>query len=213
MPDALPTPLPKPRTLPETVRRRRILDAARRVLVRSGYGDVSLDDVARRADVAKGTLYLYFKDKDDLLAAVLGDLIGRLQEKLERAPACDGSPEALRRLADVHLGFVERYHDFFTQLVPSRRMLSTKTGRTINDRFSIHLQCIAHNWIRPCIDSGMLRRHDPLLGALFFVSLIRLFMVRRFVRNDKAPLRRNARQLVSLFTNGMGAGRRRAARR
>jgi AcrR family transcriptional regulator len=48
-------------------KRRRILDAALSLFMRHGYRKTSVDDVARQAGVAKGTIYLYFKTKSDLM--------------------------------------------------------------------------------------------------------------------------------------------------
>ncbi len=54
-------------------KRRSILRAAIRCFARKGYDDASLDDVARLAEVAKGTVYLYFKSKADLFASIVLD--------------------------------------------------------------------------------------------------------------------------------------------
>ena len=51
-------------------RRESILDAAEEVIVRVGYQALKMDDVARAAELSKGTLYLYFANKDALCAAI-----------------------------------------------------------------------------------------------------------------------------------------------
>ncbi len=52
-------------------REERILDAASRLLVRWGYRKTTIDDVAREAGVGKGTIYLHWKDKNDLFRATI----------------------------------------------------------------------------------------------------------------------------------------------
>ncbi len=52
-------------------RAHRILDAAGELIVRWGYGKTTIDDVARQAGVAKGTIYLHWRTRDDLFAALL----------------------------------------------------------------------------------------------------------------------------------------------
>jgi AcrR family transcriptional regulator len=52
-------------------KRRRILEAATELFVRHGYRKTSVDDVAREAGVAKGTVYLYFKTKADLMTQAI----------------------------------------------------------------------------------------------------------------------------------------------
>ncbi len=65
-------------------RRNRILDAAGRVFFDTSPVEATMDDVAAAAELSKGTLYLYFKSKDDLYLAIahrgLSLLVGRMQE-------------------------------------------------------------------------------------------------------------------------------------
>ncbi len=56
-------------------RPREICAAALEVFAEKGFAAARLDEIARRAGVSKGTLYLYFKDKDDLFRAVVRDTI------------------------------------------------------------------------------------------------------------------------------------------
>jgi TetR/AcrR family transcriptional regulator, transcriptional repressor for nem operon len=62
-----PRPAPAPRRQPPDVRREQILDAAARVLVDRGLAAATMADVAEAASVAKGTVYLYFESKAELL--------------------------------------------------------------------------------------------------------------------------------------------------
>jgi AcrR family transcriptional regulator len=57
-------------------RPREICAAALEVFAEKGVAGTKLDEIARRAGVSKGTLYLYFKDKDELFRAVVRDTIG-----------------------------------------------------------------------------------------------------------------------------------------
>jgi AcrR family transcriptional regulator len=62
------------------VRREQILDAAERVLVERGLRDATVADVADAAGVAKGTMYLYFVSKDELLVGLRTRYLARLAE-------------------------------------------------------------------------------------------------------------------------------------
>ncbi|MEU8251187.1 helix-turn-helix domain-containing protein [Nonomuraea sp. NPDC048916] len=69
-------------------RAHRILDAAAELIERWGYDKTTIDDVARRAGVAKGTIYLHWKTRDELFAALLRrERAHMLEEVRERAPA------------------------------------------------------------------------------------------------------------------------------
>ena len=56
-------------------RPREICAAALEVFAEKGFAAAKLDEIARRAGVSKGTLYLYFKDKEELFRAVVRDTV------------------------------------------------------------------------------------------------------------------------------------------
>ncbi len=64
-----------------------IASAARELFTQYGYKGVSMDRIALRAGVAKGTLYLYFKDKEELFNALLEDFLGDIRQMLEEVKA------------------------------------------------------------------------------------------------------------------------------
>ena len=66
-----------PRFQPAEVRQRQILDALSRLVVRSGLDDVSIAQVAAEAGVAKGSIYLHYASRNDLVAALQADLWAR----------------------------------------------------------------------------------------------------------------------------------------
>ncbi|HVE82670.1 MAG TPA: helix-turn-helix domain-containing protein [Myxococcales bacterium] len=70
-----------------------LLEAAKRSFLLHGYRRTSVDDVAREAGVAKGTVYLYFKSKEEIFRAVSAALIGKYLEAAERAAASEGPVE------------------------------------------------------------------------------------------------------------------------
>ena len=94
-------------------KRSAILDAARAIFSRKGYSDTAVDDVAEEARVAKGTLYLYFKSKEELyLAALENDLremSAAARKEMERS---HGLREKLRAFLRVRLDFARAREDF-----------------------------------------------------------------------------------------------------
>ena len=74
---------PRSREAPD-VRRAQILGAADRVFLASGLSSATMDDVAREAGIAKGTIYLYFPSKEALVEALQGKLVGRVEARARR---------------------------------------------------------------------------------------------------------------------------------
>ena len=86
-------------------KRTAILNAATHVFARRGFFNAQVADVAREAGVAAGTVYLYFRSKDDLLTSIFEKSMTRALEEADRALDGVTDPvERLRRLARVHLG-------------------------------------------------------------------------------------------------------------
>lgn len=75
-------------------RRQAILDAALTVFAERGYEAARLDDMAARAGVAKGTLYLYFKDKEALFEALVRGAVSPILGKVGAAAAAPGMKAA-----------------------------------------------------------------------------------------------------------------------
>ena len=83
----------RPRRINPEARRRAILEAALAEFAERGYAAARLDDVAARAGVAKGTLYLYFEDKQALFVELIRSAVAPLMDQFSRiAAAPDLSP-------------------------------------------------------------------------------------------------------------------------
>jgi len=86
-------------------RERRILDSARKLFDRKGYADTAMEDIARWAGLAVGTLYNYFSSKDDLLIAIMrrdSERVAALAEHIVADPPAD-PVEAIAALADAFI--------------------------------------------------------------------------------------------------------------
>lgn len=109
-----------------------IADAALRLFARYGYKRSSMDDIAREAGLAKATLYLHFKGKDDVFRAML-DLLGRrVEARCREVMAMPGPfPERLAALLQAHHG--QAYACFGTgeHLVELKAVMNTIATREL----------------------------------------------------------------------------------
>ena len=95
---ARPTAAPPAKLVASQLRRmRRIVDAAVELAESGGFEAVRLRDVAERSDVALGTLYKYFRSKEDILLFAFDEGVSRLEQSLVSRPPAGGS--ALSRVA------------------------------------------------------------------------------------------------------------------
>jgi AcrR family transcriptional regulator len=96
---------------------RRIIDAAVQLFAERPYHEVRMEDIAARAQVAKGTLYLHYQDKEDLFLGVLNDGMLALVERIESSLKAEMPPEEkLLVMNRESFRYFERNH-FFLDVV------------------------------------------------------------------------------------------------
>jgi len=94
-------------------KRSSILDAARAVFSRKGYAEAAVEDVAEEARIAKGTLYLYFKSKEEMyLAALASDVQAMASESRREMESAQSFREKLRVFFRVRLDYCKSREDF-----------------------------------------------------------------------------------------------------
>jgi TetR/AcrR family fatty acid metabolism transcriptional regulator len=126
-----------PRSLKEKQRQERealILQAAEEVFLEKGYHETSIDEIAARVGIAKGTVYLHFPSKEDLLFAIVERDTRRMQEKIEANVAEAATPQA--KLEAI---FRTIYQSFFdqTMCIPYLIQSSTELHRLFMEKQSI----------------------------------------------------------------------------
>ena len=105
---------PTERSRKKVEKKAKILEAALKIFSEKGYVPAALDDVAKAADVAKGTLYLYFRDKEDLFASTIIFVIDGLAERIRSNVQESMDPLRILELLAYHqLDFFAGNRDFF----------------------------------------------------------------------------------------------------
>jgi AcrR family transcriptional regulator len=85
--------------------RQEILDAARDILLTEGYAQLSMRSIAKRIEYSPTTIYLYFKNKEELLYHLCDEVFERLLDILEKAG--DGETSALARLRAAMQSYID----------------------------------------------------------------------------------------------------------
>jgi TetR/AcrR family fatty acid metabolism transcriptional regulator len=103
-------------------KRARILDAAIKVFAERGFHTATVAEIARAAGVADGTIYLYFKGKDDLLLRLFDEKMTELLAESKSELAKERTaPARLSRFIQLHLALVERNPDLASVLIVELR--------------------------------------------------------------------------------------------
>jgi len=123
-------------------KRRRILDAAVSVFARKGYFAARVTDIAKKAGVADGTIYLYFRNKEDILVRlfdeVMSEHVARAREAVRALPS---APQRLLAIAERHLAVLGDNRDlaavFQVELRQSTRFMERFTASWLRDYFEL----------------------------------------------------------------------------
>lgn len=184
-----------------------ILRAAARVFAQSGYFNAKVSDVARTAGVADGTVYLYFKNKDDLLASIFGwameEFIGRA--KLELAEI-DDSREKLRRFAHLHFLLLERERDIAIVF-----QIELRHSTKFMEQFSTTYLAQYLQMLREIIEEGQRRgifrkRLNPKVMAKVLFGALDEMATNWVLSHKNHSLTAMAEPVLEIFLNGVGEG-------
>lgn len=103
------------------LRKADIMQAAERVFALKGYHDAAMQDIAREAEYATGTVYLYFKDKESLYFSLLEEKMRNITIALkERTIGIPDAEEKFRIFVRESVNFFERNQDFFRIIFSER---------------------------------------------------------------------------------------------
>ncbi|MEA3487428.1 MAG: TetR/AcrR family transcriptional regulator, partial [Thermodesulfobacteriota bacterium] len=95
-------------------RRKQILNTARELLFRKGIDATSMNQIARNAELSVGTLYLYFKNKESLFAALQEEGLDLLYTKIREESEKGSTPrEKLEKIALAYMDFSEEHRKYF----------------------------------------------------------------------------------------------------
>jgi AcrR family transcriptional regulator len=147
--------------------RQEILDAASELFVRDGYENVSMRRIADKIEYSPTTIYLYFKDKSELLENVCHETFGRLMQRLSRIMDQPGDPvERLKHgmIAYIEFGIQNPHHYRATFMLPIPEGFDPKKYAKPDapgmQAFDFMRRCVYD-----CISAGKLRVKDAELAS------------------------------------------------
>jgi TetR/AcrR family fatty acid metabolism transcriptional regulator len=188
-------------------KREAILKAAIRTFARRGFFNAQVADVARAAGVAAGTVYLYFRGKDDLLVSIF--------EKTMRDAIADGRTalksaadpvDRLRRIARLHLDRMGRDRDlavvFQVELRQSTKFMEQFSSTGVRTYLGVIRDVIAEGQA-----AGVFRRDlNATVAAKIFFGALDEMATNWVLSKRRYALVGTADTVVDVFVNGVGAG-------
>jgi TetR/AcrR family fatty acid metabolism transcriptional regulator len=188
----------------ETDKRELIMNAAIKAFAQNGYHQSRISDVAREAGVAAGTIYLYFKNKDDLLISIFEERVQRFIQGFQRQLIREESAQAkLSKLVYLHLSEMQEHPElaavFQLELRQSRHFMSSYPKTNLKGYFDLIGQIIEEGQ-----QQGLFRQ-DLYLGAVkkVFFGAIDETVTSWLLAGKDYDLTHMAGPLADLFTRGV----------
>jgi TetR/AcrR family fatty acid metabolism transcriptional regulator len=123
----------------------RILDAAETVFADCGFYNAKVSEIAKQAGVADGTIYLYFKSKDDLLISLFEARMTLVCEAMHKAVAgSESSSEKVQTFVQTHLKMVNEHPRLAEVLTVELRQSSKFMKEHSNPKFAEYLKILAN---------------------------------------------------------------------
>ncbi|TLS52097.1 TetR/AcrR family transcriptional regulator [Paenibacillus antri] len=181
-----------------------ILQGALRTFAEHGFHKSQVSKIAKAAGVADGTIYLYFKRKEDILIALfrekLGELVAKFRASLdERADPVD----SLRKLCEIHYDELEKDVDFAVVTQLELRQSSLELRREIGASFKPYIVLI-EDIVRRGVESGAFRRDlDVKLTRLLVFGAMDEVVTSWLISGRKYSLRAQAEGTADFFLRGL----------
>jgi TetR/AcrR family fatty acid metabolism transcriptional regulator len=185
-------------------KRGRILDAAVKVFAERGFHSATVAEIARAAGVADGTIYLYFKSKDDLLLRLFDEKMTELvAEAKAEVSQQRTAPDRLRRFIQLHLALVERSPELASVLIVELRQSAQFLKAADRNKLAAYVDLIAEvvrdgqasGELEASISPGTVKR--AIFGALDELALAWLLSGRR------TSLRKTATEVAEWLVRGL----------
>jgi AcrR family transcriptional regulator len=178
-----------PRREPPNVRREQLLDAAQQVLLERGLRAATVADVAEAAGVAKGTMYLYFESKDELLAGLRARYLDRYAEAVRVSPRSSVS-ERIRQMIVGLYDFAAGHHEL-------HHLLFHEAGFSEADAF-IGVRKQLSELIEEGVASGEFEVSDVELATGFILHGVHGALVDALHGRTRPARRRTANEVADL---------------
>jgi TetR/AcrR family fatty acid metabolism transcriptional regulator len=176
-----------------------ILEAASRVFASKDFHEVLIDEIAEEGGIGKGTVYRYFRTKEDLYFAALIHGLDRLDQVLAAALPQETSPtHKLERVAREMLRFFWNQRSLLMLVYRDERTLRSRRGglRERHDRLVRQVQ----EAILEGIERREFRGIDPYTAAELFLGMIRGMNI---FRRDEDTVDDLVAEIVGVFTRGV----------
>lgn len=183
----------------------RIINAALKLFAEKGFYNTRISEIAKEANVADGTIYLYFKNKDDILISLFEEEIGKISKIMrEELAKTDDPVEKLRIFASRHLNMILKNRNLAEVIQVELRQSAKFMRKYVNKIFMEYI-----NLVRAVITEGQEKgifRNDLAPGIVkraFFGALDEMARYWVLSQTKKYTPLDSSQQISEIFIKGI----------
>ena len=189
------------------VHRGEILQAAEKVFAAKGFFQTTMSEIAGEAEFGTGTLYKYFKSKEDLYFSLIDEKVVEINrlvktELSKKTPAI----ERVKKVLGLQLEFIERNRDFFRIYISERNRfewtVKDDLGKGIHDKMVTYIKILAQV-IKEGMREGEFKSMDPMDLAHALVGIVNSFVFEWLISRESYPLTSKLEMILEIFLDGV----------
>ena len=182
-----------------------IIEAAVKVFAKKGFYNAKVSEIAREASVADGTIYLYFKNKDDILISLFEEKMQMLILRVEEAISKVDDPlDKVRAFVAQHLFMIEEHKHLAEVMQIELRQSSKFMRRYVPVKFLEYLDIVG-KIIEDGMKAGAIRSDvmPAIAKRALFGALDEMLLYWVLAKKPKYSLEESVEQISHLFIDGL----------
>jgi TetR/AcrR family fatty acid metabolism transcriptional regulator len=183
----------------------RIIKAALKVFAKKGFYNSKVSEIAKEAEVADGTIYLYFKNKDDILISVFETEMKKMINNMKKELSASKDPiEKVRMFAFQHLNMITENQEW-AEVAQVELRQSTKFMREyVKDHYADYLNLFAYI-VREGQEKGVFKEdiNTGIAKRAFFGALDEMGRYWVLSRSKRYSVEESAKQISDIFIKGV----------
>lgn len=158
--------------LEKQMRKNQILDAARKLLFSEGIEKISINRISKEAELGVGTIYFYYKNKEDIFIALQQEGLSVLFNIVEQIGGLDLEPdEKLRKIAQAYYDFTQNQEEYFSIInyfLSSSKIFFDGEKKARVDMAGHKVLRLIQDVIREGMDAGFFMEKDPVKFSIMY---------------------------------------------
>lgn len=185
-----------------------IQDATMRVIARKGMAAATMQEIADEAGVAKGTIYLYFRDRDELVEKTFDTAVHHLMSRIDAALDAElPFEEKIRAVMAAKVAFFSENREFFRLYISLRMPEGTperqrRQKKTCQPQYRTSAQKLA-KVLESAMERGEIRRLDPYTLAVFIIEGSTAIILERLSQESPADESADVDLIASVILDGV----------